>query len=77
MYIHIYVNIHLYIYLYAKYIYTHIHIGYLGRVGFITSMTSHFCGTCNRLRVTADGKFALYKDICMNVYIYIYIYIYI
>jgi len=30
--------------------------GYQGRVGFITSMTSHFCGTCNRLRVTADGK---------------------
>jgi cyclic pyranopterin phosphate synthase len=27
-----------------------------GRVGFITSMTQHFCGTCNRLRITADGK---------------------
>lgn len=27
-----------------------------GRVGFITSMTQHFCGTCNRLRLTADGK---------------------
>jgi molybdenum cofactor biosynthesis protein A len=27
-----------------------------GRVGFITSMTDHFCGTCNRLRVTADGS---------------------
>eukprot|EP00597_Dinobryon_sp_UTEXLB2267_P001715 CAMPEP_0170061462 /NCGR_PEP_ID=MMETSP0019_2-20121128/3013_1 /TAXON_ID=98059 /ORGANISM="Dinobryon sp., Strain UTEXLB2267" /LENGTH=306 /DNA_ID=CAMNT_0010267283 /DNA_START=208 /DNA_END=1129 /DNA_ORIENTATION=+ len=27
-----------------------------GRVGFITSMSSHFCGGCNRLRVTADGK---------------------
>lgn len=28
----------------------------LGRIGFITSMTEHFCGTCNRLRLTADGK---------------------
>ncbi len=27
-----------------------------GRVGFITSMSSHFCGGCNRLRITADGK---------------------
>jgi len=27
-----------------------------GRLGFITSMSSHFCGTCNRLRLTADGK---------------------
>jgi cyclic pyranopterin phosphate synthase len=27
-----------------------------GRVGFITSMSQHFCGTCNRLRVTADGQ---------------------
>jgi len=30
--------------------------GALGRVGFITSMSEHFCGTCNRLRVTADGS---------------------
>lgn len=27
-----------------------------GRLGFITSMSSHFCGGCNRLRLTADGK---------------------
>jgi len=27
-----------------------------GRIGFISSMTDHFCGTCNRLRVTADGN---------------------
>jgi molybdenum cofactor biosynthesis enzyme MoaA len=26
------------------------------RIGFITSMSQHFCGTCNRLRLTADGK---------------------
>jgi molybdenum cofactor biosynthesis enzyme MoaA len=25
------------------------------RIGFITSMSSHFCGGCNRLRLTADG----------------------
>lgn len=25
-------------------------------MGFITSMSQHFCGGCNRLRVTADGK---------------------
>jgi molybdenum cofactor biosynthesis protein A len=30
--------------------------GYLGRVGFITSMSDHFCGTCNRVRITADGQ---------------------
>ncbi|XP_063700616.1 molybdenum cofactor biosynthesis protein 1 isoform X1 [Culicoides brevitarsis] len=30
--------------------------GYLGQVGFITSMTQHFCGSCNRLRITADGN---------------------
>ncbi|XP_075160447.1 molybdenum cofactor synthesis 1 isoform X2 [Haematobia irritans] len=30
--------------------------GYEGQVGFITSMTEHFCGTCNRLRLTADGN---------------------
>jgi len=28
----------------------------LGRIGFITSMSNHFCGTCNRLRLTADGQ---------------------
>uniref|UniRef100_A0A8C5K3C5 Molybdenum cofactor biosynthesis protein 1 n=1 Tax=Jaculus jaculus TaxID=51337 RepID=A0A8C5K3C5_JACJA len=30
--------------------------GYLGQVSFITSMSEHFCGTCNRLRITADGN---------------------
>ncbi len=30
--------------------------GFKGRVGFISSMTDHFCGSCNRLRVTADGN---------------------
>ncbi|XP_026537241.1 molybdenum cofactor biosynthesis protein 1 isoform X1 [Notechis scutatus] len=27
-----------------------------GKVSFITSMSEHFCGSCNRLRITADGN---------------------
>ncbi|XP_059838782.1 molybdenum cofactor biosynthesis protein 1 isoform X1 [Hypanus sabinus] len=27
-----------------------------GQIGFITSMSEHFCGSCNRLRLTADGS---------------------
>ncbi|MGE5372094.1 MAG: GTP 3',8-cyclase MoaA [Solirubrobacterales bacterium] len=27
-----------------------------GRIGFIASISSHFCAECNRLRLTADGK---------------------
>lgn len=30
--------------------------GFAGRIGFITSMTNHFCGSCNRLRITSDGN---------------------
>ncbi|KAI4175399.1 MAG: hypothetical protein LQ348_006172 [Seirophora lacunosa] len=30
--------------------------GFRGKIGFITSMTENFCGTCNRLRITADGN---------------------
>lgn len=30
--------------------------GFVGKVGFITSMTENFCGTCNRLRITSDGN---------------------
>lgn len=30
--------------------------GGCGSVGFISAMSSHFCGSCNRLRLTADGK---------------------
>lgn len=29
--------------------------GCTGQVGFVTSMTQSFCGTCNRIRLTADG----------------------
>lgn len=30
--------------------------GFRGRIGFITSMTHNFCGSCNRLRITSDGN---------------------
>lgn len=30
--------------------------GWVGSVSFITSMSEHFCDTCNRLRLTADGS---------------------
>uniref|UniRef100_A0A7E4VMR7 Radical SAM core domain-containing protein n=1 Tax=Panagrellus redivivus TaxID=6233 RepID=A0A7E4VMR7_PANRE len=30
--------------------------GFEGQFGFITSMSEHFCATCNRVRVTADGN---------------------
>jgi cyclic pyranopterin phosphate synthase len=30
--------------------------GARGKIGFIAPMSWHFCGSCNRLRLTADGK---------------------
>jgi len=30
--------------------------GFVGKLGFITSMTENFCSTCNRLRITSDGN---------------------
>jgi GTP 3',8-cyclase len=30
--------------------------GHQGTIGFIGSMSDHFCAECNRLRLTADGK---------------------
>ena len=30
--------------------------GALGSIGLISPVSAHFCGTCNRLRLTADGK---------------------
>lgn len=30
--------------------------GFKGKVGFISSMTDKFCSSCNRIRLTADGK---------------------
>jgi len=31
-------------------------IGHNGTFAFITTMSEHFCGNCNRMRITADGK---------------------
>ena len=30
--------------------------GAKGTIGFISAISNHFCATCNRLRLTADGK---------------------
>ena len=30
--------------------------GFKGKVSFVTSMSEHFCNTCSRLRISADGK---------------------
>jgi len=30
-----------------------------GTIGFISSISDHFCSNCNRLRITADGKLKL------------------
>lgn len=30
--------------------------GAVGTIGFIHAVSEHFCGSCNRLRLTADGK---------------------
>ena len=36
-----------------------------GEIGFINPVSNHFCSTCNRLRLTADGKLraCLLKDV--------------
>jgi cyclic pyranopterin phosphate synthase len=31
-------------------------VGGMGRLGLITPMSNHFCATCNRLRITSDGR---------------------
>lgn len=30
--------------------------GALGNIGLISPLSAHFCGSCNRIRLTADGK---------------------
>jgi GTP 3',8-cyclase len=30
--------------------------GFQGKIGFISAMSHKFCGSCNRVRLTADGK---------------------
>ncbi|VAX26826.1 Cyclic pyranopterin phosphate synthase (MoaA) [hydrothermal vent metagenome] len=32
-------------------------VGHPGKVSFITSISEHFCSTCNRVRISSDGKF--------------------
>ncbi len=34
-------------------------VGSNGKVSFISSMSEHFCHSCNRIRITADGKLKL------------------
>ncbi len=36
-----------------------------GRIGFISPISRHFCGSCDRLRITADGKLrtCLFSDV--------------
>jgi cyclic pyranopterin phosphate synthase len=33
--------------------------GTSGKISFISSVSDHFCGNCNRLRITASGKMKL------------------
>ena len=39
--------------------------GAMGNVGLISPLNAHFCGSCNRIRVTADGKIkpCLHSDV--------------
>ena len=43
--------------------------GAKGKIGFIAPMSWHFCGSCDRLRLTADGKIrsCLFSDHEMDV----------
>jgi cyclic pyranopterin phosphate synthase len=40
-----------------------------GKIGFIAPMSWHFCGSCNRLRLTADGRIrsCLFSDHEMDI----------
>ncbi len=40
-----------------------------GTIGFISPMSNHFCGNCNRLRMTADGSLrgCLYENAEINL----------
>ncbi|KAJ3244788.1 Molybdenum cofactor synthesis protein 1 [Chytriomyces hyalinus] len=42
---------------------------FIGKFGFITSMSEHFCGTCSRVRLLADGnlKVCLFGDAEVNL----------
>lgn len=43
--------------------------GYLGNIGIIAAFTRSFCGTCNRIRITAQGvlKTCLYDAGVLNI----------
>lgn len=43
--------------------------GAKGVIGFISPLSDHFCGSCNRLRVTANGKIrpCLFSDIEVDI----------
>jgi cyclic pyranopterin phosphate synthase len=43
--------------------------GYLGNIGIIAAFSRTFCGSCNRIRVTAQGvlKTCLYDDGVLNI----------
>ena len=42
---------------------------FCGQIGFITSMTDNFCGTCNRIRITADGNL----KVCLNSMLFLFL----
>jgi Molybdenum Cofactor Synthesis C len=44
--------------------------GYHGSIGFISSMSDHFCSSCNRLRITADGQI---KVCCFSVLLNVFL----
>lgn len=43
--------------------------GSKGEIGFISPVSSHFCASCNRLRLTSDGRLltCLLSDICEDI----------
>ncbi len=44
-------------------------VGGRGKVGFISPISSHFCSTCNRIRITSDGKVrpCLFSDLEFDI----------
>jgi len=43
--------------------------GALGKVGLIRPLSNHFCNSCNRIRLTADGKLkpCLHSDLMIDI----------
>lgn len=44
--------------------------GFQGQLGFISSMSDNFCGSCNRLRITADGNLKVHVCLMFPKYPY-------